>query len=209
MKKFLLFILAGFSASGLSFAQGSSAVACQGTVVPQTRISRLGAYNPAGAQTVFAEVLVKKGQAVKKGQPVARIMGYARAQAAYQTALAAEKSAQAQADMAILRQKNLIADLEGNMAQNKKVLDEKDPPRREREQIEFEQDTLARHLAQSKAMLPLVLAAQNAAVEQARKAAEEAKVNMDSFTVLSPIDGKVIYISSCIRFLIPSTAPAS
>lgn len=195
MKKFLLLQLAGLAVCGAAVAQVSPnvpAVACQGTVVPQTRISRLGAYNPAGVQTVFSEVLVKKGQLVKRGQPVAVIMGYARAKAAYDSAVAAVKSAQAQADITILRQENLIADIEGNMAQNKEVLDEKDPPRREREQIEFEQKTLARHLAQSKAMLPLVRAAQKAAVEQAEKSAAEAKANFDSYTVLSPIDGKVI-----------------
>mgnify|MGYP001063373162 FL=1 len=59
-------------------------------------------------------------------------------------------------DMKTLQQENFIADLEGAFDQNRRVLDEKDPPRREREQIEYEQESLARKIAQAKSMLPHV-----------------------------------------------------
>ena len=57
---------------------------------------------------------------------------------------AALQTAKAEADLSILRQKNAVAELRGVFDQNKKILDEKDPPRREREQLNYEQESLLR-----------------------------------------------------------------
>ncbi|MBQ6534427.1 MAG: hypothetical protein IJI37_04590, partial [Opitutales bacterium] len=154
MKK-TVFILAALALSAnASFAQ--DAVACMGKVVPGDRIAKLAAPSPDASQAVVKKLFVKKGDFVEEGAPVAELCGIDRAKASLERAeavLAAVKTASA---IRVRQQKNLAADLKGTFAQNKKILDEKDPPRREREELEYEQESLARKIAQAEGMEKLV-----------------------------------------------------
>lgn len=167
-------------------------VACLGKIAPESRIARLSAAAPGGAQAVVSKLFVKRGDAVKAGEPVAELSGLSRAEAEVARAQAALDSARAAADIKILQQKNLIADLEGSYAQNKSVIERTDPPRREREQIDYEQEALLRRIAQAKAMLPLVEAAQKAVVSECAAALEVSKAAAGEYVVRSPIDGRVV-----------------
>ena len=133
MKK-SLFILSMSLAAMPAFAESAlDSVACMGRVAPAERIAKLTAASPTGAQPVVKTLFVKKGDFVESGAKVAEMAGIDKAKASLERAeavLAAVKSASA---IRVQQQKNLVDDLGGSFAQNKKILDEKDPPRRERE----------------------------------------------------------------------------
>ncbi len=194
MKKLFPIFMALCAALQAGAADEAKFIACQGKVLPSQSVSRLAAYSPSGAQAVIEKLLVKEGDEIKAGKPVAEIKGIQRAKLSHERALEAVASAKAAADIKILQQKNLIADLEGTFAQNKKILDEKDPPRREREQIDYEQTTLLRHISQAQAMMPLVEAAQKAMVKEAEASANEAWVFYNDHILLSPLNGKVLSV---------------
>ncbi len=199
----LLFtLLLAFSSAHL-FSEDKNIVACQGTIMPLQKISRLSAGSPMGTPAVISELNVVKGQTVKEGNIIAVIKGEKKATSSLERARAAIEVAGANMELKILQQKNMIADLEGTFAQNQKVLIEKDPPRREKEQIEYEQETLLRHIEQAKAMLPLVEKTQAALVEEARRACDEASTYYDSFIIHSPINGKVLDVHAKIGELEP------
>ena len=194
MKKFI-FCASCAAVSILCFAYAASAaeaVACIGKVVPGARVAKLAALSPSGAQAVIEDLRVEKGDSVDKGAVVAVMSGAARAEAALKRAEAGSKAAKTASDLRVMRQKNLIADLKGSFEQNAKILNEKDPPRREREEIDYEQVSLARKIAQAEAMLPLVEANEAAVLEESRAAVEEAKKFYEAHFVRSPISGEVI-----------------
>lgn len=197
MRKFLVSLIAIFCALVSVWADGKaeSYVACLGRVVPNARISKLSAAAPNGAQSVVANLLVARGDMVKLGQPIADLCGYARAKADLSRAEAALASVKAAAAVQILKQKNLLADLQGTFKQNDDVIKQKSPPRRELEQLEYEQDTLSRHIAQASVMLPLVEASQKAIVAEAEAALAVSRAYLDEFIVRSPISGRVVELN--------------
>ena len=186
--------LALLSASAMLFQANAETVACMGKIVPGVRISRLAAESPNGSQAVVKEVKVSKGDSVAAGTVIAVIQGADRAEAALDRAKKQLETAKSAAAIKILQQKNLIADLEGAWTQNQKVLDEKDPPRREREQIEYEQEALSRRISQAKAMLPLVEKNENAIVAEASAAVSEAEKFYGAFFVKTPFAGEVVEV---------------
>ena len=188
MKNFFCLICLGLSAA-LSAAEtaGGSAVACVGKIVPGARIAALAAPSLGGAQPIVETLNIRRGSFVNEGDVVAVLRGAARAKAALARAESALAAARANADMKILQQENFAADLEGSFAQNQKILDEKDPPRREREEINYEQESLARKIAQAKSMVPLVKRAQELAVAEAAAAADEARAAYAEYEVRAPI----------------------
>ena len=194
MKKFALITFAAFAALA-GFAQSDAAVACIGKVVPGARISKLAAHSPSGTQAVIETLSIKKGDVVEQGAVVATIKGIEKAKAALERAEISLKAARNTAEMKILQQKNMIADLEGSFDQNRRVIDEKFPPRREREELEYEQEALSRRIAQSKAMLPLVEKGQQIMVEEAEAALAEARKFYFEFMVRAPISGEIVEVN--------------
>ncbi len=168
------------------------AVACLGKVVPGARISKLSASSPSGAQAVADKLYVKKGDYIEQGGIVASIKGHKRAETSLERAKAALKIVESSSAIKILQQENLIADLEGTFAQNQKILDEKDPPRREREELEYEQESLLRKISQAKAMLPLIKNNESAIVSEAKASVTESQNFYDEHFVRSPISGTVV-----------------
>ena len=71
-------------------------------------------------------------------------------------------------------------------------MDEKDPPRREREELEYEQESLARKISQAEGMLKLVEANEANVVAEARAVVEESKKHYAEYTLYSPISGEII-----------------
>ncbi len=194
MKRFCVLIV--FALLELAFfishaADADNFVACLGKVVPEDRIAKLSAVLPGG-QAVVSKLYVKRGSEVKEGQPIAELAGLARANAEVERAKKTLASAKLAADMKILQQKNMIADLEGSYGQNKKVLDEESPSRRERAEIEYEQEALLRRIAQARAMLVLVEASQKAQVDECEAALKIAEETAAEYTVRSPINGIVV-----------------
>lgn len=79
--------------------------------------------------------------------------------------------------------------------QNKKILDEKDPPRREREEIEYEQESLARKIGQAKGMLALVEANEKNVVAEAEKVVAESRRHFEEFTLRAPVSGEIVELN--------------
>lgn len=173
-------------------ADSTNAVACLGKVVPGARVSKLAAESLSGTQCIVDSLNVARGDKVEKNSVVASIKGHERAKSAVERAKAALAVAESARDIKILQQKNLIADLEGTFAQNQKVIDEKDPPRREREQLEYEQESLSRRISQAKAMLPLVEKNETAIVNEAKTALKESELAYEGHFVKAPISGVVV-----------------
>ena len=193
MKNFFCLICLGFAAAAFAAeTAGDSAVACVGKIVPGARIAALAAPSLGGSQAIVEKLGVRRGSIVREGEVVAVLRGAGRARAALSRAENALAAARAGADMKILQQENFAADLEGAFAQNQRILDEKDPPRREREEISYEQESLARKIAQARAMVPLVKRAQELAVEEAAAAVEEARAACAEYEVRAPISGEVV-----------------
>ncbi len=173
-------------------ALSADAVACMGKVVPGLRVARLAALSPSGTAAAVAELRVEKGDYVGKGAVVAVLEGADRARASLERARAALSVAKTASDLRVARQKNLIDDLRGTFSQNAKILNEKDPPAREREQIDYEQISLLRKIAQEESLLPLVEANETAVLKEASAAVGEAEKFLDAHFVRSPIAGEVI-----------------
>lgn len=192
MRIFRPIVIAILAASSVCAQERGDWVACVGRIVPNERVQKLAPVCPGGAQAVVKELKVKIGDEVKEGDVVAVMAGEDAAKAALAKARAALEVAKTAKDIKILQQKNLIADLEGESQQIGNVISEKDPPRREREELEYNQTTLARRIAQSRAMLPLVESNQAAIVSQARAAADEAQAVYESYFVKSPVSGRVL-----------------
>lgn len=195
MKK-SLFILSMSLAAMPAFAESAlDSVACMGRVAPAERIAKLTAASPTGAQPVVKTLFVKKGDFVESGAAVAEMAGIDKAKASLERAeavLAAVKSASA---IRVQQQKNLVDDLGGSFAQNKKILDEKDPPRREREEIEYEQESLARKIGQAKGMLALVEANEKNVVAEAEKVVAESRRHFEEFTLRAPVSGEIVELN--------------
>lgn len=172
--------------------QSQNAVACVGRVVPGARIAKLAAPSLGGSQAIVETLNIRKGEVVEKGSVIAVLRGAQRSKFAYQRALDSLEAAKAHAEMKILQQENFIADLEGSFKQNQKILDEKDPPRREREEMNYEQESLARKIAQAKSMLPFVKKTQKFAVSEAESAVAEAKAAFEEYEVRAPISGEIV-----------------
>lgn len=172
--------------------QSQNAVACVGRVVPGARIAKLAAPSLGGSQAIVETLNIRKGEVVEKGSVIAVLRGAQRSKFAYQRALDSLEAAKANAEMKILQQENFIADLEGSFKQNQKILDEKDPPRREREEMNYEQESLARKIAQAKSMLPFVKKTQKFAVSEAESAVAEAKAAFEEYEVRAPISGEIV-----------------
>jgi len=196
MKKFATLILALSAYSACFGAEAvSDAVACMGKVLPGDRIAKLTAASPAGAQTVIETLLVKRGDFVEAGAVIATIRGIDKAKASFERAKAALAAAKSAGEIRVLQQKNLIADLQGSFEQNRKVLDEKSPPRREREEIEYEQESLLRKISQAKSVLPLVEKNEFNVSAEASAALAEAEKHLDEFTLRAPIAGEIIELN--------------
>lgn len=191
MKKKIVCVFALLGVSAL-FASAQDAVASLGRVVPGERVSSLAASSPSGSQAVVEKLNVSKGSSVKKGDVVAQIYGASRAKAALERAKTSLEVVKTARDLKILQQKNMVSDLEGSFEQNQKILAEKSPPRREREQLEYEQEALSRKIAQARAMLPFVQASENALVADMEAAYAEVNALYSEYFVKSPIDGEVI-----------------
>ena len=173
-------------------AVASDAVACMGKVVPGDRIAKLTANSPAGSQVVIKQIFVKKGDFVEAGAPVAILCGIDKAKASLERAEAVLSAVKTASAIRIQQQKNLVEDMKGSFNQNKRILDEKDPPRREREELEYEQESLARKISQAEGMLKLVEANEANVVAEARAVVEESKKHYAEFTLYSPISGEII-----------------
>jgi HlyD family secretion protein len=173
-------------------AVASDAVACMGKVVPGDRIAKLTANSPAGSQVVIKQIFVKKGDFVEAGAPIAILSGIDKAKASLERAEAVLSAVKTASAIRIQQQKNLVEDMKGSFNQNKRILDEKDPPRREREELEYEQESLARKISQAEGMLKLVEANEANVVAEARAVVEESKKHYAEFTLYSPISGEII-----------------
>ena len=196
MKKFIpIFALPIFAATAAFAADSIDAVACMGRVVPEARISKLTAVSPTGAQPVVKKLFIKKGDFVEAGAPVAEIAGIDKAKASLERAEAVLAAVRTASAIRVQQQKNLAADMRGSFDQNREILDEKDPPRREREEIEYEQKSLARKIAQADGMLKLVEANEKNVVAEAEAVVAESKKHFEEFTLKSPISGEIIELN--------------
>ncbi len=178
-----------FCASSLAFADS---VACVGRIIPQERVQKLAAFAPTGSQAVVDTLKVKQGDIVKKGDVVAIIAGEKTALATLNRAKASLNTAKSARDIRVLEHQNIVADIEGELAQIANILAEKDPPRREREELEYNQTSLMRKLAHARQMLTLIQKNQNDIVAEAELAVNEADKIHKSYFVSSPINGKVL-----------------
>ena len=196
MKKFIPIFALPILATTAAFAADSiDAVACMGRVVPEARISKLTAASPTGAQPVVKRLFVKKGDFVEAGAPVAEIAGIDKAKASLDRAEAMLAAVRTASAIRVQQQKNLAADMRGSFDQNREILDEKDPPRREREEIEYEQKSLARKIAQADGMLKLVEANEKNVVAEAEAVVAESKKHFEEFTLKAPISGEIIELN--------------
>ncbi len=192
MKKFVL-VAISFLFSVVALANDAQiAVACMGKVVPQDRIAKLSIVSPTGAQAVVKDIFVKKGDFVEKGASIATLCGIEKAEASYVRAQAVFKAVKSASAIRVQQQKNLIDDMRGSFNQNKKILDEKDPPRREREELEYEQESLSRKILQAEGMLKLVEANEKNVIAEAAALLDESKKHLADFTLRSPISGEII-----------------
>ena len=176
----------------ISFAENADFVACAGRIIPAERVQKLAVASPTGAQAVIKKMNVKAGDTVKAGDIVAVVAGEDTALAAVNRAKAALQTAMSTRDVRVLEQKNAQADVEGEIQQIKNVLLEKDPPRREREELEYQQTSLMRKLSHLRALTPLIEKNENNIVAQATTALEEATRILNSYYVKSPISGRVL-----------------
>ncbi len=193
MKKFMIFAMSLTASTFLSIsAFAGDAIACIGKVAPGARVSKLAAASPNGAQVVIDDLRVSKGDSIEKGSVIAVISGAERAQVALKKAELATVTVKTASDMRLLAQKHLIAELKGAFDQNSKILLEKDPPRREREELEYEQTALLRKISQAEEMLVVLKQNEAAILAESNAALEEAKKYYASHFVNSPISGEVI-----------------
>ncbi len=192
MKKLVSLVIFNLVA-GVAFAENpQDAVACMGKLVPEDRIAKLSTVAPNGSQAVVKEIFVKKGDYVEKGTAVASLCGIDKAKASLARAEAVFAAVNSASAIRLQQQKNLIDDMRGSYNQNKNILDEKSPPRREREELEYEQESLLRKINQAEGMLKLVEANEANVVAEAKAVLEESKRYYEEFTLRSPIAGEII-----------------
>ncbi len=191
MKKNVCLFLLG-SVVSCFYADAADYVACVGRIIPQERVQKLAVSTPTGAQAVIETLNVKQGDVIKENDVVAIIAGEKTALASLKRAKASLEIAKSARDIKLMEQNNLIADMQGELQQIANVLAEKDPPRREREELEYNQTSLMRKVAQARAMLPLIEKNQNDIVAEVALAVEEADKIHKSYFVKSPISGKVL-----------------
>lgn len=190
-------IAAAASAASAASAQSSTdAVACMGKVLPGDRIAKLTASSPTGAQPVIKKLFVKKGDFVEAGAPVAEMLGIDKAKASLERAEAVFAAVKSASAIRLQQQKNMIADMEGTFNQNKKILAEDALPRRERAEMEYEQESLARKISQAKGMLTLVEKNEANVVAEAKAVVAEAKKHFEEFTLKTPISGEIVEFNS-------------
>ena len=194
MKKLLL-TLAAATACATIFAQENNTVACLGKITASDTISRFSAPSPMGGTPIIERIFVQKGQNVEAGQKIADLKGSAKAQASLEKAKANLMFVKSSCGIAEAEIKNQIEELAGTYEQNADAL-KKDPPRVEREKINYEQKAILRKLAQSKGMLELVKQDSKNKIALAEASVKEAQAVLDEFTLKSPISGKVLEINS-------------
>ena len=193
MKKFLIALFFAFAASAYA-ADTADCVACVGRIIPKNRVQKLAAAAPTGGQPVIDALNVKQGDIIKAGDTVAVIAGEQTAAAALKRAKAALATAKSAREIAVAERKNAAADIEGEIQQISDILADKDPPRREREELQYNKTSLLRKLAHAREMARLVEQNQNDIVSEAEIAVDEAEKIRNSYFVKSPINGKVLEV---------------
>jgi len=193
MKKYI-FAITSLLLSFSAYAD-IDAVACRGKIVPGSQILRLAASSPAGT-AILQNIYIKQGDAINKDQIVAELKGIDKAIANEARAKASLDRAKNLHDLKILQQENLIKDMQGTFDQNTNVIAKKDPPRREREQIEYDQESIARRIAQEKEVLPLLKASEEAMLKEIESAYTEAQAHTKEFRISAPISGEIIAVHS-------------
>ncbi len=196
MKKLISIFAIAAAASAASAQSSTDAVACMGKVLPGDRIAKLTASSPTGAQPVIKKLFVKKGDFVEAGAPVAEMLGIDKAKASLERAEAVFAAVKSASAIRLQQQKNMIADMEGTFNQNKKILAEDALPRRERAEMEYEQESLARKISQAKGMLTLVEKNEANVVAEAKAVVAEAKKHFEEFTLKTPISGEIVEFNS-------------
>ena len=191
MKK-ILSVVFGCICALISLAENADFVACAGRIIPAERVQKLAAPSPTGAQAVIKQMNVKAGDVINKGDIVAVIAGEDTALASVNSARAALQTAMSTRDVRVMQQKNMQADIEGEIQQIKNVLLEKDPPRREREELEYQQTSLMRKLAHIRVLTPLIEKNEDNIVAQAKTALDEAVRVLNSYYVKAPISGRIL-----------------
>ncbi len=197
MKKFILAIstlCAGFALCAQEAPQ-QQAVACLGKISAGDTIARVAAPSPMGNTPIIAKLFIKKGDQLKAGDKIAQIFGYEKANASYESAVASLNLQKSESELRLLRQKIEFEELAGTYNQNLEVL-RKDPPRSEREKLEYEQKSIARRLEQSKRILEAMQQNEKNIIASAEVATQEALRSLDEFTVKAPISGEVIEVSA-------------
>lgn len=192
MKKLLLPI-AFVAICAQSFAQET--VACLGKITASETIARFAAPSPMGSTPIVEQIFVKKGDDVTKSQKIAILKGSAKAEVALEKAKANLLVLKSSCEISIAEIKNQIEDLSGTYEQNLDVL-QKDPPRVEREKINYEQKSILRKLNQTKNMLELVKADARNKLTLAEVSVKEAQEVLNEFILISPISGKIVEINS-------------
>ena len=197
MKKFLLAFSTICAALALSAqdAPKQEAVACLGKISAGDTIARVAAPSPMGNTPIITKLFIKKGDELKAGDKIAQIFGFEKANAGYESAVASLNLQKSESELRLLRQKIEFEELAGTYQQNLEVL-RKDPPRSEREKLEYEQKTIARRLEQSKRILSAMEQNEKNIIASAEIAAQEALRSLDEFTVKAPISGEVIEVSA-------------
>ncbi len=195
MKKFI-FICSAIFAS-LNIYAGIDAVACKGKVLPEYKIARLAAQTPNGTMAVVKTLDIEKSQSVKKGQVIATLVGIDKAKLDLEIAKATLEKVELAAKLNTLKQGQNVSDLQGTYEQNKAML-AKNPSTRERIQMEYEQDTLVRHIKFAGEVLEALKMSEEANVKEAKLAVELAQLNYNEYSVKAPIAGTIIEIYSKI-----------
>lgn len=195
MKKFLSLLVSAYFCAACALASdsdGADFVACSGRIVPKDRVQKLAAGAGSGVQSVVKTLSAKAGDVLKAGDVVAVIDGEAAAAAAVARARAALATAESARDLKLAEHKNTVDELAGEAAQIENVLREKDPPRREREELEYQHTGILRRIAQARAITPILSRNQDCVVAEARTALAEAQRVHESYFLRTPIAGKVL-----------------
>lgn len=124
------------------------------------------------------------------------MLGIDKAKASLERAEAVFAAVKSASAIRLQQQKNMIADMEGTFNQNKKILAEDALPRRERAEMEYEQESLARKISQAKGMLTLVEKNEANVVAEAKAVVAEAKKHFEEFTLKTPISGEIVEFNS-------------
>ena len=202
MKPFLTAI-AMLLASFPTFAQSDTpSVASRGKITAGDTVSRIAAPYVNGAPAILESILVKKGETVAQNQPVAILQGQAKASAALASTTASLALAKSESVIKIQEAKNALDELMGTYGQNNEVLNELNPPRSEREKINYEQKALVRQIGHAEAMLKLVEENAKNAIASAEASVKEAEFALADFTIKSPIAGEIIEIHARVGEMI-------